>query len=288
MRRILFLAAVAAVLVAPQSVAAATKKVSITRTKFSPVTVTVLTGDKVSWKNKDSIAHQVVSNSGAFASPMLGAGKSWTRTFAKVGTFKYHDGLHPALKAKVVVKARPVAPAVSITTPQTIVTYGTFTTITGTTSMRKANETVAIFAKRFDQGSYVQVATVLTGANGTFSYNVAPGLQTVYQARFKGALSSELTVFVRPRVRLLGARKYLAIRVLGESSFAGRYAILQRRTASGSWAGVKRYQLGRRSGKFFRIPRRHGVSVYRAYLSARQAGPGYLESWSGMQRVVRR
>jgi len=288
MRRLLISLAATAALAAPQSVAAATKNVSISGTAFSPSSVTILTGDKVTWKNSDTKQHQVVSNSGAFASPILGASKSWTFTFTRTGTYRYHDGLHPSLKASVVVKARPIAPAVSLSLSHRAVVYGEQTMLSGTVSSGKANESVTVFVRESGQLSYVQAATVLTGAGGFWSWATTPRILTAYQVHYKNAVSAEAFVQVRPKIQLLGSRSYFTIRVLGAHSFAGRYVVLQRRTASGAWAGVARYKLGPRSGKLLRVPHRRGTSVYRAYMTAKQAGTGYLQGFSGMQRVFRR
>ena len=50
---------------------AVTKNVNITATAFTPASVTIKTGDSIKWTNKDTKTHQVVSNSGAFASGII-------------------------------------------------------------------------------------------------------------------------------------------------------------------------------------------------------------------------
>jgi plastocyanin len=284
MRRIVIALTVLGALAAPAGAAAATKTVVIKAGGFDPGTVTIQTGDKVTWKNTDTARHQVVSDGGFFASPILAAGKTYSFTFQQAKTYHYHDGLHPTHKAKVVVKARPVAPAVALTTTQTIVTYGQVAPLSGSISTGKANETVAIFAREYGQPSYVQIATVMTGTGGTFTYNAVPRIQTNFQARYRSTVSTELGISVRPKVRFLGSRKYLSVRVLAATSFAGHFVVLQRRTGAG-WIGVRVYRLGKRSGRVFAVPRHAGL--YRVALNSRQAGPGYLASLSGTQRVVR-
>jgi plastocyanin len=287
-RTIVMLSAVAALVGgAAPTVDAATKTVAIRHRGFDPKRVTVQTGDTVTWKNVDRVRHQVVANSGAFASGLLAPGKSYSFTFTKTGTFRYHDGLHPARKGTVVVKTRPVPPAVSLTTSVSVVTFGGQTTLSGTVSNAKPNQPVIIYARQYDQPAYVQLATLLTGPSGTFSYSVAPPVQTTYQVRFRSAASPEIGVAVRPKLRFLGSPRYFSVRVLGARPFAGHYVVLQRKTRSG-WAGVVRYKLGRHSGRVFLIPHVHGTRVYRMFISARQAAPGYAESWSGTQRATRR
>ena len=50
---------------------AANKTVNIRSTGFAPKTVTIAGGDTVTWKNVDTVNHQVVANSGAFASGQI-------------------------------------------------------------------------------------------------------------------------------------------------------------------------------------------------------------------------
>src|SRR5947208_8539418 len=99
-----------------------TKTVKITRTAFSPASVTIKTGDSVKWTNTDTQNHQVVSNNGSFVSPILGPGKSYSHKFNAAGTYRYHDGLNAAVKGVVKVAGPP--PAVSIGASLPIIVYG--------------------------------------------------------------------------------------------------------------------------------------------------------------------
>ena len=109
--RIVILAAVAvlalAVTGASQPASTATKAVKITASAFTPASVTINTGDAVKWTNSDTKNHQVVANNGAFASPTIAAGKTYTHVFGTAGTYRYHDALHPSLTGKVVVNGPP-------------------------------------------------------------------------------------------------------------------------------------------------------------------------------------
>jgi plastocyanin len=288
MRRMLTAAAVVAALAAPAVANAATKTVSITSGGFKPTPVTILTGDKITWKNNDTKTHQVVADSGAFASPILGAKKTYTFTFNSAGTFRYHDGLYPARKGRVIVKVRPIPPGVTLFRSADTVVYGDPLRLSGAVSNGKANETVTVWARQAGQVSFVLVATVLTGAGGIWAYDVKPSILTAYQARFREVVSGEVPVQVRPRVRLLGSRTHFLARVRAARSFAGHWLVVQRRTLKGTWVGIRRLQLGRSSGKLFRIPHRRGRSIYRVYLTQKQAGDGYVASWSGTQPVFMR
>jgi plastocyanin len=105
MRRLLLLLfVVPALAVAASSGSAATSTtVSITAKGFNPSTVLVAAGDSVAWTNNDTLRHQVVSNTGAFSSPILASKQTYGHTFRTGGTFAYHDGLHPSLHGTVTV-----------------------------------------------------------------------------------------------------------------------------------------------------------------------------------------
>lgn len=265
---------------------AATVNVAIRSAGFRPTAVTIRAGDSVTWRNADTRNHQVVANNGSFASPILAPDRTYTFTFTQAGTFRYHDGVVSGRNGRVVVQ--PPLPATSLRAAPSVVTYGNVARLSGTITTAATNETVAVFARRQNQVSYVQIATVLTGPGGIWAYDARPGIATNYIARFRGVESAAIGVRVRPRVRLLGSRTHLFAKVQSDVSFAGHWLVLQRRTATGSWVGVRRLQLGRNSGRLFKPPRRRSTSVYRVYLTQSQAVAGYVESWSGTQRVRRR
>ncbi len=80
-----------------------TVSVVINNFAFSPQQLTVKAGTKVTWKNNDSVAHTVTSNSGAFDSGTLNTGASYSFTFSTPGTYSYHCMIHPNMTATVVV-----------------------------------------------------------------------------------------------------------------------------------------------------------------------------------------
>jgi plastocyanin len=84
----------------------ATAMVTIQNFAFSPATLTVAPGTTVVWTNRDSTAHTVTSDTGAWpASGPLATGQSFSLTFARPGTYPYHCSIHPTMKASVVVSA---------------------------------------------------------------------------------------------------------------------------------------------------------------------------------------
>ncbi len=81
-------------------------RVAIQGYAFAPKTLTVAPGTTVTWTNKDSDIHSIVSDTAVFtASDDLHTGKSFTHTFTKVGTYTYHCGQHAFMTGAVIVKS---------------------------------------------------------------------------------------------------------------------------------------------------------------------------------------
>ena len=71
---------------------------------FTPMAMTVATGDTVTWTNADGEPHTVVSVDGLFRSAALDQNDSFKFTFTKTGTFKYVCSIHPKMVGTVTVK----------------------------------------------------------------------------------------------------------------------------------------------------------------------------------------
>ena len=81
------------------------KEISIEGFAFDAKTVTVPKGATVIWTNKDSVRHNVLSDSGSeLRSDLLAQGESYSHTFDVAGTYTYHCGPHPNMKATVIVE----------------------------------------------------------------------------------------------------------------------------------------------------------------------------------------
>jgi plastocyanin len=78
--------------------------VTIMNFAFSPVTLTVKTGMKVTWMNNDTVTHTVTANQGAFDSGDLSPGNSFSFTFTKAGTYSYHCNIHHSMMATIIVQ----------------------------------------------------------------------------------------------------------------------------------------------------------------------------------------
>src|SRR5947209_3291676 len=87
--------------------------------------------------------------------------------------------------------------------------YGHSVMLSGTVSTTQSGETVIVLAERFGAASFNPIATIVTGAGGTWSYTARPTIRTSYEASWKSAPSATVTVGVRPLVTfrvLKGAR----------------------------------------------------------------------------------
>lgn len=79
-----------------------TVTVTIDNMKFTPETITVNKGDKVTFINKDIVAHNATEINNVWHSPTLQNGQSWTFTPEK--TSDYYCSIHVVMKGKIIVK----------------------------------------------------------------------------------------------------------------------------------------------------------------------------------------
>lgn len=289
MRRLLLGLAAVVTLSVSSSAGAATTGIKITAKGFSPSSVTINFGDSVTWTNTDTADHQVVADSGAFASPILKKGQTYSFTFKTAGRFPYHDAIKSSLRGAVRVNGPP--PSLTLGASAPIVVAGTPSTLTGVVSNLKTGENVTIFGQPYGSSSPVQLAVVQTGNGGGYSYTVTPSILTSYFAQWKSAKSAPVSVQVKPKVTFLpqGRRFYTKL-IVPDHSFAGHYVYLQRRSPFGQWVTVSKLKLGPLSGRLFSIKRRRGAGFdfYRVYITVNEAGAGYLDGSSGTQKLKRR
>ena len=78
--------------------------VKIDNFSFSPTTLQIKAGTKVTWTNADDIPHTVVSDDKIFKSKALDTDEKFSFTFDKPGTYPYFCSLHPKMTAKVIVQ----------------------------------------------------------------------------------------------------------------------------------------------------------------------------------------
>ena len=89
-------------------------EVDTNRNQFLPAALIVDVGTKVTWKNTDTVAHDVKKSADAldFGAPFgvdaseFGPGASYSFTFAKAGTYFYTCTIHTLMSGKVEVVAK--------------------------------------------------------------------------------------------------------------------------------------------------------------------------------------
>jgi plastocyanin len=274
MRRFIIILAALGALAAAGPAGAATKTINIYGSGFSPKSATITEGDTVTWVNKDNVTHQVLDNKGAFVSPILRPGQSFSFTFHASGTYNYKDELHPKLTGSLTVKGLP--PTLTLIASSQYIVFGDKITLTGVVSSHKSGESVTIYYQPYPQPNLIQRATLLTATGGTFSYVVAPQILTTYQATWKGAYATPTTVQVQPKLTLARQNGW-RIHVYGGRSFAGRAVQFQRlNTATAQWVTLKRVVLGSTSSARFQLTLPKGLNHLRLAMSVNQAGAGYL------------
>ena len=99
--------AAALVPVAPVAAATAPKPargtVTIANDAFSPATIHVRAGDKVTFVNNDDETHTVTSDTAVFDSGRLDEKQHYVYTFTKPGSYPYHCAIHTFMKGTVIV-----------------------------------------------------------------------------------------------------------------------------------------------------------------------------------------
>lgn len=76
--------------------------VSIEGMRFVPDGLTVSSGDRITWINKDLVPHTVTNKT--FASQVVAPNASWSYTAVKPGQYPYGCTLHPTMKATLSVR----------------------------------------------------------------------------------------------------------------------------------------------------------------------------------------
>lgn len=78
--------------------------VTIQNMAFSPATLTVKVGNKVTWTNQDSVGHSATADDNSFDTGVISQGQSGSNTFSKAGTYTYHCSVHPSMKGTIIVQ----------------------------------------------------------------------------------------------------------------------------------------------------------------------------------------
>jgi hypothetical protein len=257
--------------------------ITISKTGFSPASVTIAPGESITWTNSDTVDHQISSSKASLASPVLHAGQTFSFKFATAGNFAISELLVKKVKSGMVsVKTAGVgAQTVSLLTSASRTNYRSAVTLSGVVSNNAAGQTVTISAQGYGQTAFAKLADVTTTAGGAWTYTARPPtIRTVYQSTWAKHVSSQVTVGVRPLVsiRALSGTRF-STKVLAARTFAGKYVQLQRHTSRG-WLTLKRVRLTSMSAATIKASLPMGASSLRIAFSVNQAGAGYLAGFS--------
>jgi len=271
--------------------------VTITAAGFVPSAMTIDQNEIVTWLNADTGDHQLTSDKKAgVSSPVLHTGQTYSFTFAKDGRYTVKDANNKAFKLVVTVKKPAPAPkpnananananaSLTIGASSFQLVFGSRTILSGTLSTGQAGQQVDVMAQQWGDHGFKKVATVTTGAGGSWSYSVKPTIRTAYKVDSGKAASREIALGVRPLVtfHILAGNRF-STRAVAARSFAGKLVQFQRRSSFGQWVTLKRVKLGSTSAAIFRADVPRGTSRLRLAMSVNQAGAGYL---GGISRVV--
>ena len=254
------------------------KTVNIKSTAFAPKTVTIAGGDTVTWKNVDTVNHQVVANNGAFASGQIAPTKIYAKRIDTPGTYGYHDALHPTLKGTVKVTGAP--PSVSIAASTGIAIYGNAIHVGGAISPAAVGDKVTIWAQPSGTASFVNIADVQTTTNGVYDFVTTPQVLTSYKATWKGKTSAIIMVAVQPKLHLAKSGSWFIAKAQ-PNKYSGHWVYVQRLNRFGEWVSVKKVVFNSQSAKRFKmrnLPR--GLNKLRLFITTNQAGSGYFHGAS--------
>jgi plastocyanin len=88
----------------PGSAQAKDYVISMQITGFEPAALTVKSGDRITWVNKDLFPHTATADDKAFDSKSIAPAASWTYTARGPGTHAYICVFHPTMKASITVR----------------------------------------------------------------------------------------------------------------------------------------------------------------------------------------
>ncbi len=190
------------------------------------------------------------------------------------------------LLAAAAAAATAAPPAVTISLSRPTVVYGGSVTLSGKVSDSKDGQSVQVMAEAYPATSFSPLGSpVTTTAGGHWSDVVKPTIQTSYEATWKNATSSTVTVKVRPLIALTLvklATGTFSTKVTAARSFAGKFVNVQRLTSTGALT-LKKVTLDSNSSATFRVRLHAGRNRLRVVMPSSQTAPGYI---SGMSKVL--
>ena len=277
----LAVAVVASVATAKDSSRQATVTVSITASGFKPEDVTIKPGDSVNWRNTDTTDHQVVSDTGAFKSPVLKPGESWSHQFEVESSYSYHDASRVSLTGAVHV----LTTNVSLGATRMRVVYGNPVRLFGSIPSGATGESVTLHIRQYGKPEITRnVVTV----SGEYETSFRPTIRTEVVATWNGTESRRSpTIGVRPLVifRALNLNRNLfLVRVRAQRSYGRKIVRINRQNSKGVWVTTRIIRLNRFGQKRFTGNFPRGNVKAQAWVAQT---PGYVPGFSVIKFVSR-
>ena len=175
-------------------------------------------------------------------------------------------------------RGRPLS--VSALASASSIVFGRPLVLSGRVSSMKSGQRVTVIARSYGS-STVHRVRVVSRAGGYWSAQVAPSIQTTYEANWDGITSAAVGVTVHPAVSVVVLSGWrLRASVLPGGVFVGRRVELQH-TTSGGWKTITQLRLvGSHGQAVFTIPTPYRGALLRVAMSVNEAGAGYLGSTS--------
>jgi plastocyanin len=259
----------------------ATTTISISATGFAPDEVRVQPGDTVTWKNNDTHAHSIVSDTGLFSSPSLAPGQTYSRQFDVESSYSYHDGTKTSSTGTVNVLAKNV----SIGLTHLTVVYRGQVRIFGSIPNDATGETVTLHFAPYGKPAFTK--DVVTEQGG-YEFTYHPTVSTQVYATWSGTTSATSPkIGVRPLVvfrPLNAARNRFFVRVRAARNYGRNLVRIQRQNSRGVWRTTLRIQLNAHAQKRFTAKFPLGVTKAQAWVPKH---PGYVAGFSTIKFVRR-
>lgn len=83
---------------------AAANTIYLSGMTFSPATLPIKAGTRVTWNNNNNTAHTVTADDNSFDSGNLAAGKTYTRILSAMGSYPCHCTIHSDMTGTIVVQ----------------------------------------------------------------------------------------------------------------------------------------------------------------------------------------
>ena len=144
--------------------------------------------------------------------------------------------------AALAAAATAAAPTLTLAASAPTVVYGKSVTLTGVLSSQKTNQQITLQEQPCGKTTFTRAGNVKTTTGGNYSLAQTPAVNTVYQAKWKGTVSSKVTVNVKPLLELKKvARGSYTAKVTAGMDLKGKAILFQRYSKTKKrWVQVKR------------------------------------------------